>query len=374
MACNDPREPLLSRPADPNPLISAVHAPKRRVLRRVRSAPQADFVPPAPVGKGKDNELISRPDTISGQLHPSLKKVAVCLAIYLGLGTLSFYIVRNDIKGKKTNDLLDALYFCVVTMTTVGYGDLVPSSSATKLLACLFVFSGMALVAFIMSKAADYLVEKQEVLLVKAMHLRDKAGPSEILKEIETNKVKYKCLLTAGILSVLMIIGSMFLYYLEGLGLVDSFYCICSTITTLGYGDKSFSTSGGRLFAVIWIVVSTIGLAQLFLYIAEVFTESRQRALVRWVLTRKMTTVDLEAADFDSDGNAVIHLICSLFAFILWINRCTEFVLYKLKEMGKITQDDIMLVMEEFEGLDVDQSGTISASDLVLAQTTEANK
>ncbi|CAN1290416.1 Two-pore potassium channel 1 [Linum perenne] len=135
----------------------------------------------------------------------------------------------------------------------------------------------MALVAFIMSKAADYLVEKQEVLLVKAMHLRDKAGPSEILKEIETNK--------------------------EGLGLVDSFYCICSTITTLGYGDKSFSTSGGRLFAVIWIVVSTIGLAQLFLYIAEVFTESRQRALVRWVLTRKMTTVDLEAADFDSDGN-----------------------------------------------------------------------
>ncbi|CAN1290413.1 Two-pore potassium channel 1 [Linum perenne] len=130
----------------------------------------------------------------------------------------------------------------------------------------------MALVAFIMSKAADYLVEKQEVLLVKAMHLRDKAGPSEILKEIETNK--------------------------EGLGLVDSFYCICSTITTLGYGDKSFSTSGGRLFAVIWIV----------------------------------------------------------------------------KEMGKITQDDIMLVMEEFEGLDVDQSGTISASDLVLAQTTEANK
>ncbi|CAN1290417.1 Two-pore potassium channel 1 [Linum perenne] len=276
MACNDPREPLLSRPADPNPLI---------------------------MGKGKDNELISRPDTISGQLHPSLKKVAVCLAIYLGLGTLSFYIVRNDIKGKKTNDLLDALYFCVVTMTTVGYGDLVPSSSATKLLACLFVFSGMALVAFIMSKAADYLVEKQEVLLVKAMHLRDKAGPSEILKEIETNKVKYKCLLTAGILSVLMIIGSMFLYYLEGLGLVDSFYCICSTITTLGYGDKSFSTSGGRLFAVIWIVVSTIGLAQLFLYIAEVFTESRQRALVRWVLTRKMTTVDLEAADFDSDGN-----------------------------------------------------------------------
>ncbi|CAN0875068.1 Two-pore potassium channel 1 [Linum grandiflorum] len=356
MACNDPRESLLSRPVNHNPAISAVNAPKRRILRRVRSAPQADFVPPAPVGK--DNGSIPCPDTICGKLHPSLKKVAVYLAIYLGLGTLSFYIVRNDIKGKKTNDLLDALYFCVVTMTTVGYGDLVPSSSATKLLACLFVFSGMALVGFIMSKAADYLVEKQEVLLVKAMHLRDKIGPSEILKEVETKKVQYKCFLTAAILSALMIVGTMFLYYVEDLGLVDSFYCVCSTITTLGYGDKSFSTGGGRFFAVIWIIISTIGLAQLFLYIAEVFTESRQRALVNWVLTRKMTTVDLEAADFDSDGNV----------------GCAEFVLYKLKEMGKITQDDIMLVMEEFEGLDVDQSGTISASDLVLAQTTEANK
>ncbi|CAI0378817.1 unnamed protein product [Linum tenue] len=135
----------------------------------------------------------------------------------------------------------------------------------------------MALVGLIVSKAADYLVEKQEILLVKAMHLRDKTGPTEILKEATTKKMK--------------------------LGFIDAFYCVCSTVTTLGYGDKSFSTSGGRLFAVVWIMVSTIGLAQLFLYVAEVFTESRQRALVNWVLTRKMTTGDLEAADIDCDGH-----------------------------------------------------------------------
>ena len=39
--------------------------------------------------------------------------------------------------------------------------------------------------------------------------------------------------------------------------------------------------------------------------------------------------------------------------------------------MGKITQEDINLVMEEFEELDVDQSGTISACDLALAQTSQ---
>lgn len=39
--------------------------------------------------------------------------------------------------------------------------------------------------------------------------------------------------------------------------------------------------------------------------------------------------------------------------------------------MGKINQEDISLVMEEFESLDFDQSGTLSPSDLVLAQLPE---
>ena len=42
-----------------------------------------------------------------------------------------------------------------------------------------------------------------------------------------------------------------------------------------------------------------------------------------------------------------------------------------MKEMGKITQEDITLVMEEFEDLDVDQSGTLSPSDIFLAQSTQ---
>lgn len=37
--------------------------------------------------------------------------------------------------------------------------------------------------------------------------------------------------------------------------------------------------------------------------------------------------------------------------------------------MGKISQDDISLLLEEFEDLDVDQSGTLSVSDITLAQS-----
>lgn len=54
--------------------------------------------------------------------------------------------------------------------------------------------------------------------------------------------------------------------------------------------------------------------------------------------------------------------------------RAPEFILYKLKEMGKITQEDISMVMEEFEELDVDQSGTLSVSDISLAQSDPREK
>jgi len=41
--------------------------------------------------------------------------------------------------------------------------------------------------------------------------------------------------------------------------------------------------------------------------------------------------------------------------------------------MGKISEEDIALVMKEFEDLDVDQSGTLSASD-IMAQATQTHK
>ncbi|KAK7276959.1 hypothetical protein RIF29_18108 [Crotalaria pallida] len=348
MANNGANELLLSQSLDPAAPKAKRQLNKRRFLRS-RSAPRApELVPP----ETNDYVSIPRSEPIFGNLHPSFKKVAICLSVYLGVGAVIFYLVGKQIKGQKTNGVLDAVYFTIVTMTTVGYGDLVPNSDLTKLLACAFVFSGMALVGLILSKAADYFVEKQEILLVKAMHLRQKIGPTEILKEVEVNKTRYKFFLVFSLLLVLIIAGTIFLVNVEKLEIIDALYCVCSTITTLGYGDKSFSTQAGRIFAVFWILTGTITLAQVFFYIAELNTENRQKELVEWVLTKKVTILDLEAADLDEDGTV----------------GAAEFIIYKLKEMGKISQEDISLVMREFEQLDVDQSGTLSISDIYLAQ------
>lgn len=276
--------------------------PKRKRFRRCKSAPQSEFVPGQIYGLN-EMESVPRAESFLDIIHPTFRKVAFFLTLYLTIGTVTFYLVGDQITGVKVDGVLDSVYFCIVTMTTVGYGDLVPSSPCAKLLACGFVFSGMALIALTISKGADYLVEKQELLLIKALHMREKAGQTEILKEMENNKVRYKCFIMMALLLLLITIGTVFLATVEKLDLVDAFYCVCSTITTLGYGDKSFSTKAGRVFAIFWILTSTICLAQLLCYIAELNTENKQNALVKWVLTRKMTNVDLESADLDDNGN-----------------------------------------------------------------------
>ena len=73
--------------------------------------------------------------------------VGILLLAYLLAGTAAFYLAMDDMSGHRSGNLaLDALYFCVVTMTTVEYGDIVPSSDVAKLLACVFAFAGVALV------------------------------------------------------------------------------------------------------------------------------------------------------------------------------------------------------------------------------------
>ncbi|XP_024960008.1 two-pore potassium channel 1-like [Cynara cardunculus var. scolymus] len=334
------------------PRLKDQTASLKRRFRRIKSAPRAN----SSISNGKHAapaESLPKPKSVFDHLYPNYWKVAVIFFVYLAAGTLCFHLARHQIKGKKTNSVLDGLYFTIVTMTSVGYGDLSPDSNLTILLACLFVVLGTLIVGLVLSKAADLLVEKQERLLVKALSLNQTLGEREILKKIRTKKVRNKCIILVALLLVFMAAGTGFLLSVEDLDFVHAFYCVIGTLTGLGYIDKCFSTTGGRVFSLFWILLGTIYVAQLLFSFALLHTERRQRSLVKWVLKRKTTTSDLEAADFDGDGIVI----------------AAEFVIYKLKEMGKINEEDITPIMEQFEILDFDKTGTLSTSDLLLSQS-----
>lgn len=347
MADNSIEQALIENP--PN-VLKWKPSERAKRFRRCRSTP-SDPTDQKPA----ENGSVLKAKELFKEKRPSFMLVGLLLFAYLLVGVIIFYLFMDQLSGKTTNRVLDALYFVIVTMTSVGYGDLFPNSDTTKLLACAFVFTGMAIIALFISKAADYLVEKQEVLFFKALHMNMKGSEAKMLGAMETNRIKYKFYTVALLLAMVIVAGTVFLWKVEKLSLVDSFYCVCATITTLGYGDKSFSSKLGRVFAVFWITTSTLIMAQFFMYLAELYTERRQKILTKWVVNRRITTMDLEAADIDDDRQV----------------GAAEFVLYKLKELGKISQEEISCFLEEFDKLDVDQSGTLSTYDLTLGQTSQ---
>lgn len=59
--------------------------------------------------------------------------------------------------------IIEALYFSVATLTTVGYGDLTPTSDGTQIFTIVYILTGFGvLVALLTSVAQQYLRQKAE--------------------------------------------------------------------------------------------------------------------------------------------------------------------------------------------------------------------
>ena len=89
-----------------------------------------------------------------------LKFLGATFAIIL-LGATSIFIADRFYATRGVAGILDAIYWAVVTIATVGYGDVVPSSPLAKVLALVIILSGPALLSLLTASIASMLVEKK---------------------------------------------------------------------------------------------------------------------------------------------------------------------------------------------------------------------
>jgi hypothetical protein len=171
-------EPLLRGPADAPPVAHSVAG----------TASTAATAAPAQPPVSRRGSITDEPEVGARCCHCCLDfwdrarernfvliKAVGALLAHLALGVAVFGIFQssfdnnsnpdnNDDDGfanSTLNTLIDALYFSTVTFTTVGYGDIAPTTAWTQFFVCAYIFVGIGFISYCLGEAAEYLLRVQ---------------------------------------------------------------------------------------------------------------------------------------------------------------------------------------------------------------------
>jgi voltage-gated potassium channel len=99
--------------------------------------------------------LVRRFTKVIGHMakSPELRTILMSVTALLAGGTYVFHQVEHW-------RFLDALYFCVISLTTVGYGDLSPQTDAGKVMAMVYIVLGLGIVMAFVTTVAQVSIEQ----------------------------------------------------------------------------------------------------------------------------------------------------------------------------------------------------------------------
>lgn len=80
-------------------------------------------------------------------------RIFIILSVFT-IGTLGFYLIEG------TWTLLESLYMTIITLTTVGYGEVKPLSPQGQIFTIFFIILGLSTAAILASQLARQFIER----------------------------------------------------------------------------------------------------------------------------------------------------------------------------------------------------------------------
>jgi hypothetical protein len=158
---------------------------------------------------------------------------------YLRIGGIALFLIVGVVMYSHFEGWtpLDAIYFSLVTLTTIGFGDLVPHTAIGKTLTCFFLVIGVYGIGGIVQQTLAYIVNSRKHLSAEALKRAfgvdegDQNVTGELAKQLTKTNFLCFCLFygCGGILSSIV-----------GWNYSETLYFCIAVISTVGYGDGTF--------------------------------------------------------------------------------------------------------------------------------------
>jgi len=208
---------------------------------------------------------------------------------------------------------IDALYFSVVTISTVGYGDMTPSTDGSKAFTIIYIFFGITVVfSEVANASSGGLATIEEWFLMMVDHWdRTEIGVSGRArglsgKTLDLNGDGHTDFISPPGVAVFwtqrlapwlvvaiaaqFVSAAIFCSVESAMTYGDAFYHSFVTATTVGYGDIALTTQGSRLFAVFHIIFSVTFFAALVGRVQELSACRKDELQRVKVLSTKLDT------------------------------------------------------------------------------------
>ena len=106
--------------------------------------------------------------------HKYLWRAVLIFVLIVFAGSFAYHYVEGL-------SMLDSVYFVVITLTTIGYGDLAPLTDAGKIFTIFFSFFGIAFAFYIFSMMGSRLFK--EHLGRKVSEIKEETKEQEEIKK-----------------------------------------------------------------------------------------------------------------------------------------------------------------------------------------------
>jgi voltage-gated potassium channel len=106
-------------------------------------------------------------------------------AVVVFLGTVIMYSMESKVPNSQIKTPLDALWWCISTVTTVGYGDIVPVTDIGRIVALVYMGFGVTMISLLLSVISSNFYKRR----IDSKERLKKDNEEKYLKDLLVNKI-----------------------------------------------------------------------------------------------------------------------------------------------------------------------------------------